>query len=60
MSHFDERFFLTFNLSSVILLLQGGDYIYALIFIIFSLLISYNLISIYYVQKILFSKELLI
>lgn len=51
MSHFDERFFLTFNLSSVILLLQGGDYIYALIFIIFSLLISYNLISIYYVQK---------
>lgn len=51
MSNIDERFFLTFYLYGVILLLQGGDCIYAPLFIIFSFLIAYNLISEYFILK---------
>ena len=46
MSKFDERFFLTFDVSHARIKDKwGGDCIYALILFIFSIFLSYNLIS---------------
>lgn len=51
MSKFYDRFFLTFTLHGAIVLLEGGDQIYEIIKISLSIVLSYNLISYYFIKN---------
>lgn len=42
---------LTYIVDYVILFMSGGDFIYALVIIIFSTLVSYNIVSFYFISK---------